>query len=117
MISVTSFAYVAGILVVAGAYALWRQDEARQAGWSVTAMCGGAAVLAAAYARWWGVEDGHTFGVVAVLIGFMLRVSMVRGGRDQAPERGGSRGDEGDGGAALDADGSPDDAREVEYGP
>ena len=41
MIPVTSFAYAAGMLVVAGVYALWRSDDATAAGWGITATCGG----------------------------------------------------------------------------
>jgi hypothetical protein len=115
MISMTSFAYVAGLLVVAGVYALWRSEDAPAAAWGVTATCGGVAILAAAYARWWGVEDGHTLAVAALVAGFMLRVAMVGStpGRPRALNavKGLQPGEVGDVVAVRPS------AEEVEYGP
>ena len=115
MIPVTSFAYAAGMLVVAGVYALWRSDDATAAGWGITATCGGVAILAAAYARWWGVEEGHTLAVAASLAGLMIRVGMADSEAESAPDSRSSEVD--DGGEGGDVEAAPAPAEEVEYGP
>lgn len=115
MIPMTSFAYVAGLLVVAGVYGLWRSEDAAAAGWGVTATCGGVAMLAAAYARWWGVEDGHTLAVAALVAGFMLRVAMV--GADTESSQGSGAVEGLEQGEVRDVDAVGTRAEEVEYGP
>ena len=76
---------------------------------------GGVAMLAAAYARWWGVEDGHTLAVAALVAGFMLRVSMVGSDMGRPQHRGAVEVLEPGGGSEVDA--ARPSPEEVEYGP